>query len=82
MNGHAPRSSPSTIDPTSLSTQALWTVVHIAIPMRDGYSEREVAMMLGVQTRWVRGRLTVLRDELSSRSSEHEAMPDLSPPDQ
>jgi hypothetical protein len=42
----------------------LWTLRRIAVPISCGLSEREVATEHGESVKWVRTRMTVLREEL------------------
>lgn len=71
--GHAPSSSPST--PTtmslsvrweSLSAEAAWVAVNIALPMSSGASTKELAGRLGESQKWVEAQLENLRRELAS----------------
>ncbi|HXI68300.1 MAG TPA: hypothetical protein VNH41_10195 [Steroidobacteraceae bacterium] len=57
-------SPPSTIDPTTLTAPALWTLIECVSWISDGYSEREVADLHGETVKWVRHRISVLREEL------------------
>jgi predicted metal-dependent hydrolase len=64
MNDHVPSSRPSRIDPMRLTQAAQWTLREVAFRISLGFSEREVAIIHGESTRWVRQRLAKLREEI------------------
>lgn len=60
----SPRTSMKEIEWENLSTDSLWTIQKIAIPMSEGYSAREIAKSLGTTTSWVLARMDKLRSEI------------------
>lgn len=53
----------------NLSTNSLWTIKMIAIPLSEGYSAREIAKSLGTTTSWVLGQMDKLRLEIESQTA-------------
>jgi len=54
----------TTIDRTSLTHEAQWTLTQVAFRISLGFSEREAARDLGMTTAAVKGKLESLREEL------------------
>jgi biotin operon repressor len=52
------------VDWESLSDQALWTAMNIALPIYSGQSQREVAALLGWREERVADHLKQLRAEI------------------
>jgi len=67
MNGQDPASYPSMRDLTALSPPARWTLREVAFRISLGFSEKEVATIHGQSTRWVRGRMARLREEIEGQ---------------
>lgn len=59
------------VDWNALSDEGCWTLVHVAVPVSEGFTRREVATRLERTESFVKTALAELRVEIAANAAAH-----------